>query len=603
MKKDKIYNIRHSLAHLLAMAVKEKDPEAKFAIGPVVDNGFYYDFEFSEGFSLSDKDLKDIQKRMKKLISKKIDFVEKEITEKEALEIFKDQPYKLELIKEFAEENKKITIYESGTFTDLCEGPHVKNSEAINTDAFKLTRLAGAYWRGDEKNIMLTRVYGVAFETKEELDAYLTQQEEAKKRDHRKLGKQLGLYTIDPNVGIGLPLWKPAGAMILTVLRRWFEDEQLKLGYVPVSTPHIGRKTLWETSGHWGFYNDSMYPPIELGQTLEDYQDKRPAKESETYLLKPMNCPFHMAIYNDDLHSYRELPLKYYEFGTVYRYEQKGELGGLTRVRGFTQDDAHIFCTKKQLNDELTKIIDFAFYVLKETFGFEIIVYASFRDQNNKDKYLGEDEDWDIAEQTIKDMLKEKGIDYIEEPGEAAFYGPKMDFKVKDSLGREWQLSTIQVDFNLPERFDMHYKNAEGKDVRPFIIHRALLGSLERFMGILIEHYAGAFPLWLSPIQVRVLPIADSHKEYAEEIFEALKNARIRTEIDDSNETLGKKIRNCKLQKIPYFLVIGDKEVESKTVTVESRDRGNEGAISVEKLLQKLQKEITEKQKPEAEKK
>ncbi|MCK5591742.1 MAG: threonine--tRNA ligase, partial [Candidatus Pacebacteria bacterium] len=353
----------------------------------------------------------------------------------------------------------------------------------------------------------------------------------------------------------------------------------------------------------WGFYNDSMYPPIELGQTLEDYQDKRPAKETEIYLLKPMNCPFHMAIYNDDLHSYRNLPLKYYEFGTVYRYEQKGELGGLTRVRGFTQDDAHIFCTKEQLEDELKNIIDFAFFVLKDTFDFDIAIYASLRDSKNKDKYLGTDEDWNIAERTIKEILEKKGIEYIEEEGEAAFYGPKMDFKVRDSLGREHQLSTIQVDFNLPERFDMHYKNAEGKDVRPFIIHRALLGSLERFMGILIEHYAGAFPLWLSPLQVRVLPIADVHKEYAREIFETLKTAGIRIEIDDTNETLGKKIRNSKLEKIPYFLVIGDKEVESKTVTVESRDRGNEGALSIEDLLQKLQKEIAEKQKQKTEKK
>ncbi len=594
MKQDKIHNIRHSLSHIMAMAILEKDPKAKYAIGPVIENGFYYDFEFSKDFSLSDKDLKDIKKKIKKLLSKKIDFTQKEVSEKEALTLFKDQPYKKELIQELAKEGEKITIYESGDFTDLCSGPHVKNTEEIDVSAFDITHIAGAYWKGDEKNIMLTRVYGVAFETKEELNEYQKQQEEAKKRDHRKLGKQLGLYLIDPNVGLGLPLWKPKGALILNLLRRWFEDEQLKLGYVPVNTPHIGRKALWETSGHWGFYNDSMYPPLELGQTLEDYQDKRPAKESETYLLKPMNCPFHMSIYNDDLHSYRELPIKYYEFGTVYRYEQKGELGGLTRVRGFTQDDAHIFCTKEQLKDEMKNIIDFAFHVLKDTFGFDIVIYLSLRDPKNKDKYLGKDEDWNIAEQTIKDVLKEKNIEYIEELGEAAFYGPKMDFKVKDSIGREWQLSTIQVDFNLPERFDMSYKNAKGEDVKPFVIHRALLGSLERFMGILIEHYAGAFPLWLSPLQVRVLPIADTHKEYAKTVVEKLKNADIRTEIDDSSETLGKKIRNCKLEKIPYFLVIGDKEIESKTVTVENRIDGNVGAMTVEKLLEKFGKEIEE---------
>jgi len=594
MEQNKLHNIRHSLAHILAMAVIEKDPKVKFAIGPVIDNGFYYDFEFSKNFTLSENDLKDIQKRMKKLILKNIDFTKKEITQKEALEIFKDQPYKLELIKELAEKKEKIIIYESGTFIDLCAGPHIENTKEINTEALKLTHLAGAYWRGDEKNIMLTRVYGIAFETKNEIVFYLAQQEEAKKRDHRKLGKQLGLYTIDPKVGIGLPLWKPNGAMILTLLRRWFETEQLKRGYLPLHTPHIGRKQLWETSGHWGFYNNSMYPPIELGQNLTDYQDKRPAKENEIYLLKPMNCPFHMSIYNDDLHSYRDMPIKYYEFGTVYRYEQKGELGGLTRVRGFTQDDAHIICAKEQLAEEMKNIIDFAFFVLQDTFNFNIKIYASLRDPNNKDKYLGKDEDWNIAEKTIKNILEEKDIGYIEEKGEAAFYGPKMDFKVCDCLGREHQLSTIQIDFNLPDRFNMTYKNAEGDNIQPFVIHRALLGSLERFMGILIEHYAGAFPFWLAPVQVRVLPITDSHKNYAKEIFETLKTAGIRAELDDDNETLGKKIRNCKLEKIPYFLVIGDKECESKTVTVESRAETDAEIMNIEQLLEKFQKEITD---------
>jgi len=593
---NKLDNIRHSLAHILAMAVAEKDPEVKFAIGPVINNGFYYDFEFSKNFTLSENDLKDIQKRMKKLVSKNIEFTKKEITEKEALEIFKNQPYKLELIKELREKKEEITVYENGTFIDLCAGPHIKNTKEINTDAFKLTHLAGAYWRGNEKNIMLTRIYGIAFETRDKLVAYLAQQEEAKKRDHRKLGKQLGLYTIDPDVGIGLPLWKPAGAMILTLLCRWFEDEQLKRGYVPLSTPHIGRKKLWETSGHWGFYNDSMYPPIELGQNLADYQDKRAAKENEIYLLKPMNCPFHMSIYNDDLHSYRDMPIKYYEFGTVYRYEQKGELGGLTRVRGFTQDDAHIICAKEQLADEMKDIVDFAFFVLQKTFNFDIKIYASLRDPKNKDKYLGKDEDWNIAEKTIKNILKEKGIDYIEEIGEAAFYGPKMDFKVRDCIGREHQLSTIQVDFNLPERFNMFYKNAEGENIQPFVIHRALLGSLERFMGILIEHYAGAFPFWFAPVQVCVLPITDSHKKYAKEIFTILKTAGIRVELNDDNETLGKKIRICKMQKVPYFLVIGDKECKSKTVTVETRDGKDAKIMSIKKLLEKFQKELTEKQ-------
>jgi threonyl-tRNA synthetase len=586
--------------------VLELYPHAKPTLGPSIDTGFYYDFDFGTGEKPTSKELGKIEQKMRELL-KKWDVVSGEtVTVEQALQLFEKNPYKVELIKEIAERNEPVSLYHSGSsekpltsdtalFTDLCGGGHCASpSKEMRQAGFKLDRIAGAYWRGDENNIMLTRIYGLAFESKEALKVYEENFEEAKKRDHRILGKQLGLYSIDQTVGSGLPLWKPAGALILLALRRWFEDEQLKRNYLPVLTPHIGRKVLWETSGHWGFYNNSMYPPLEVGQTLEDFQDKRTPKESEIYCLKPMNCPFHMSIYKDDLHSYRELPLRYYEFGTVYRYEQKGELGGLTRVRGFTQDDAHIICSREQLKEEMKNVLDFAFYVLKDTFGFEIDIHASFRDKNSA-KYLGKAEDWDIAEKTIIEVLNEKGIPYIEEAGEAAFYGPKMDFKVKDSIGRKWQLSTIQFDFNLPERFDLTYKNSKGEDERPFIIHRALLGSLERFMGIIIEHYAGAFPLWLAPRQVCILPIADAHNTYADEVFTAFKNAGLRTEIHNDSETLGKKIRRAKMAKIPYILIIGDKEVENNEITIESRDRGNEGSSSVVNLIKKLTDEIRKK--------
>jgi len=499
---------RHSAAHILAMAVLDIHPDAKLGIGPVIDDGFYYDFETKE--PIIEDELKKIEKKMKKLISQNIDFEKSELTIDDAKKKFENQKYKVELIDDLAQNGEKtISIYKSKDFEDLCRGPHVKNSKEINAKALKITRLAGAYWKSDEDREQLTRIYGILFETKEELDEYNQKLIEAKKRDHRKLGKELGLFTIDPNVGLGLPLYKPNGAVIFNSLKRWFEDEQLKRGYLPVITPHIGRKSLWETSGHWGFYNDSMYPPLELGQTLEDYQDSRKINENETYLLKPMNCPLHVSIFNDDKYSYRDLPLKYYEFGTVYRYEQKGELSGLTRVRGFTQDDAHIICTKEQLEEEMKNIIDLAFYILQDTFGFEIEIFASFRDPK-KEKYLGDDEKWNVAEKTITKILDEKNIKYTKEIGEAAFYGPKMDFKVKDSLGRQWQLSTIQFDFNLPERFKMSFTNNKGAEEQPYMIHRALFGSIDRFMGILIEHYAGAFPLWLSPVQAVVIPVSDN---------------------------------------------------------------------------------------------
>ncbi|MCK5096303.1 MAG: threonine--tRNA ligase [Candidatus Pacebacteria bacterium] len=582
MKKDKIHNIRHSLAHLLAMAVKEKDPEVKFAIGPTIDNGFYYDFEFSEGFSLSDKDLKDIQKRMKKLVSKKIDFVEKEITEKEALEIFKDQPYKLELIKEFAQENKKITVYESGSFTDLCEGPHIKNTEEINTDAFKLTRLAGAYWRGDEKNIMLTRIYGIAFETKEELGEYLTRQEEAEKRDHRKLGKELDLFCFSSIVGAGLPLFTPKGTVIKEELQKHIEKVCRNYGFQTVITPHLAKIDLYEISGHAKKFGKELFHVS--------------SEAGHDFVMKPVQCPHQTQIYASRPRSYKDLPIRYMESEKQYRAEKTGEVGGLNRVYAITVEDGHTFCTPDQVKNEIIGLVNIIkdFYTALGLWDNHW-VSLSVRDYAHPEKYIGEPEDWDLCEEMLQVVSNELGLNAKRCEGEAALYGPKLDFMFRDAMGKEVQIPTVQVDFATPKKFNLLYTDKNGIEKHPVMVHRAVLGSYERFMALLIEHFAGAFPLWLSPIQVRVLPIADTHKKYAAEVFEKLKNSEIRAEIDDSNETLGKKIRNCKLQKIPYFLVIGDKEIEDKTVTIESRSRGNEGSISVDKLVEKFNKEIKEK--------
>ncbi len=583
---------RHSMAHILATAVLEMFPEAKLGIGPAIENGFYYDFDLPR--TLIPEDLEILEEKMKKIIKENYKFEMREMPIKDALEHFQkaDQPLKVELIKDLEEKGKKmVSVYKSGPLVDLCKGPHLESTGEIDPSAFKLTKISGAYWKADENNQQLQRIYGVVFNNKKELKQYLFQQEEAKKRDHRKLGKELDLFTIDQNVGAGLPLWKPKGAIVLNTLKRWFEDEQLKRGYIPVITPHIGKKNLWETSGHWGFYNDSMFPPMELGQTLEDWQDERKPKENEIYLLKPMNCPFHVSIYKDDKHSYRELPLKYYEFGTVYRYEKKGELGGLTRVRGFTQDDAHIICTEEQLAEEMKQIIDFVQFVLGETFGFEMKIYASFRDKKS-DKYLGEDEKWEIAEKTIREVLEKQNLNYTEEIGEAAFYGPKIDFKVKDAIGRYWQLSTIQFDFNLPERFQMTYTDDKGTEQQPFIIHRALLGSLERFMGVLIEHYAGAFPFWLAPVQVALLPVSEKFADYTEKVNTVLRQEGLRTEIHNQDEGLGKRIALASKQKIPYLLIIGEKEVTNKTITIRQFGTKEQKTMSVEEFLESVSKDV-----------
>jgi len=576
--------VRHSLSHILAYAVKELYPSAKFGIGPAIDNGFYYDIEVE----LKDEDLAKIEKKMKELLKKNIVFEKKEISKKEAREIFKDQPYKLELIDEIPEE--KVSIYTSGDFVDLCKGSHVKSTKEIDPRAFKLQKLAGAYWKGDEKNPMLTRIYGLAFESESKLEEYLKMMEEAEKRDHRKLGKELDLFHTDEEVGIGLILWHPKGAMLWRIIEDFWFKKHLENGYELVRTPHIGNRRLWERSGHWGFYSGSMYPPLEVGQSLEELKNKEELKESEQFLLKPMNCPFHVSIYNNSPRSYRDLPFRWAETGTVYRFEKKGELSGLTRVRGFTQDDAHIICRKDQVEEELKKVIDFILYIY-QAFGFKqesVNVYLSLRDPKNKEKYAGNDEGWDFSESVLRKVAKEKGLNFKEEKGEAAFYGPKLDFKIKDVLGREWQCSTLQFDFNLPERFQMEFTNDKGEKEQPYMLHRALFGSFERFIGLLIEHYAGAFPFWLSPVQIKILPVGEGHREYAKEVAEKLNGFRVK--VDDNNETIGKKIRSGEMEKVPYLLVVGDREKENGTISVRGRGKVDLGEMKIEEFFKSLEK-------------
>lgn len=596
MEKDKkIQNVRHSLSHLLASAVLNLYPDTKMTIGPAIENGFYYDFDFTT--SISDKDLPKIEKKMKEILKKWDKFEKIDISEKDAEEKFKDNPYKLELIEELVRDGQKITFYKSGDFVDLCGGGHTESAKEIKPDSFKLSRVAGAYWRGSEKNKMLTRIYGLAFETKEKLDEYLQMQEEAKKRDHRKLGRELDLFHMDDMVGLGLPLWHPKGALLWRIIEEFWYDEHLKNGYDLVRSPHIGNRALWETSGHWGFYNKSMYPPLEVGQTLEERQQNKKTEISEEYLLKPMNCPFHIEIYKNNPKSYRDLPLRWAECGTVYRFEKKGELSGLTRVRGFTQDDAHIICGKDQVEEELKRVIDFILFMYK-SFGFnieKIKVYLSLRDPKNKEKYAGGDAGWEFTETMLRKVANDKKLNFREELGEAAFYGPKLDFKIEDALGREWQCSTLQFDFNLTERFDLSFINAKGEQERPYMLHRALFGSFERFIGLLIEHYAGAFPLWLSPVQLAVIPISEKQLEYATDIFKKLKEEGLRAELDNSNETLGKKIRNSKLQKNPYIIVVGDNEVKNDSVTLESRDGTSMKDVKLDEVIKKLKEEIQNK--------
>ncbi|MBU4285054.1 threonine--tRNA ligase [Patescibacteria group bacterium] len=571
----KIDTIRHSISHIMAYAVQELFPGTKFAIGPTIENGFYYDFHLpaeargaKARATLVPEDLPKIEKRMRELIKQNIEFKRKLVPKSQAIKLFKNQPYKLELIKDL--DSKNATIYISGDFTDLCKGPHVKSTKEINPDAFKLTKIAGAYWRGDEKNPMLQRIYGIAFNTKGELDAYLKQIKEAEKRDHRLIGQKLDLFSIDEEVGPGLILWHPKGTALKGVIENYWVNEHLKNGYEIIDTPHIGRIKLWQTSGHTDFYKENMFGPMQV--------------EGDKYLIKPMNCPFHMKIYKTKSRSYRDLPVRWAELGTVYRFERSGVLHGLTRVRGFTQDDAHIICTPDQLADEMMAAVKFGIKLLKE-FGFkEYNIYLATRPE----KYVGTPKNWEKATNTLKNVLNKLNLKYQVDKGGGVFYGPKIDIKIKDSLGREWQCTTVQFDFNLPEKFDLTYIDDKGKKQRPYMVHRALLGSIERFIGVLLENYAGALPFWLSPIQVYVIPIGDRHAKYAEQIKEKLMTHGLRIKVKNENETVSKKIREGEIQKIPYMLVVGDEEIKNKSVRVRTREKGDIGMMKIEGFIKKI---------------
>lgn len=562
----KIETIRHSLSHILALAVQELYPGVKFGIGPAIENGFYYDFDFKK--PLTPEDLSKIEKRMKELIKENIKFEKKTVSKPEAKKLFKGQPYKLELIEKLPQ--KTVTVYKSGKFTDLCSGPHVKSTKEIPAESFKLTRIAGAYWKGSERNPQLTRIYGLAFKTKKELEAHLQKEKEAEKRDHRLLGQKMELFMLDEEVGQGLPIWLPKGAVLRKVIENYLYQELTKQGYQWLWTPHIGNLKLWKTSGHWNFYKENLYSPIKI--------------DEEQYLLKPMNCPFQVKVYNHKIRSYKELPVYYAELGTVYRYERSGVLHGLTRVRGFTQDDAHVICQPGQIAEEVEKLVKYGLKVLG-TFGFkDYNIYLATRPE----KYTGSLKDWQKATNTLKYILGKLKLKYQTDPGGGVFYGPKIDIKIKDSLQREWQCTTIQFDFNLPERFNMTYIDKKGRKQRPYMIHRALLGSIERFIGVLLEHYSGALPFWLSPEQVWVIPIGSKHQKYAREIIQKLKEKEIRTELKGENETVSKKIREGEIQKIPYLLVVGDEELKKKTVRVRERSKGDTGPMTLEKFMEKV---------------
>ncbi len=555
----------------MAHAVKELYPGTKLAIGPAIPDGFYYDLDCEQ--AIAKEDLPRIEKKMKEIIKADKPFVKKELSRQEAIKLFQERGeiYKVELLNEITDE--KVTIYEEDNFIDLCRGPHLESTGKVK--AFKLLSLAGAYWRGDEKNKMLQRIYGVSFPTEEELKNYLDFLEEVRKRDHRRLGKELDLFSLNEDIGAGLVLWHPRGAAIRRVIENFWLDEHHKAGYQILYTPHMAKLDLWNKTGHMEFYKENMYSPMEI--------------EGLKYEIKPMNCPFHVSIFKSHLRSYRELPIRFAELGTVYRYERSGVLHGLLRVRGFTQDDAHIFCREDQIEKEVLDVLDFTLFILK-TFGFtDYDIYLSTRPE----KYVGTEEDWEKATGALESALSNKGLMYEVDPGEGVFYGPKIDIKVRDSLKRQWQCSTIQVDFNVPERLDITYRGADSKDYRPIMIHRALMGSLERFFGVLIEHYAGAFPLWLSPAQISVLSIAERHIEFCKEILESLIKEGIRADIDIENEKIGYKIRKATLLKTPYMCIIGDKEIEKNTVTIRKRDGENIGEMSCKEMMVFLKDEIS----------
>ncbi len=570
--------IRHSTAHLMAQAVLHLFPDAKPTIGPAIEQGFYYDFATERPFT--EDDLAAIEAEMHKLVKQNLPIQREELSREECLVRYRElgNEFKAEIIEEIPQ--PRVTVYRQGDYFDLCRGPHLPSTGRLG--AFKLLSIAGAYWRGDEKRPMLQRIYGTAFMTKEELEAYLLMREEAKRRDHRKLGRELGLFLVSPEVGAGLPLWLPKGAIVRNMLETFLRAELTKRGYLPVYTPVIGKLDLYRTSGHYPYYKESQFPPI----VFTDEQG-----EEEGYLLKPMNCPHHIIIYKSEMHSYRDLPLRLAEFGNVYRFEKSGELGGLTRVRGFTQDDAHIFLTPDQLDQEFKDTVDLVLFVFR-IFGLnDFKVRVSLRDPNS-DKYVGDPANWDQAQAAILKAVQDLGMDYSIAEGEAAFYGPKLDFLVRDSIGREWQLGTVQVDYNLPERFQLEYIAEDGQAHRPVMIHRAPFGSLERFFGLLIEHFAGAFPVWMAPVQAMVIPIAERHQAYAEEVAAALHALPARVQVDGRSETMRYKIREAQLQKIPYMLVVGDKESETRTVGVRTQKGGDLGALPLADFVAQLREEV-----------
>jgi threonyl-tRNA synthetase len=568
----------HSSAHLMAEALESLYPGMKFGIGPAIENGFYYDVDPGEGKVITESDLLTIENRMKELAAKNLTFSRKDVSKKEALHIFtkKGDEYKTELISEL--EDGTITLYTQGNFTDLCRGPHLPSTEPLK--AIKLLSVAGAYWRGNEKRKMLTRIYGITFPKQKLLDEYLVFLEEAKRRDHRRIGKELELFTFSPKVGMGLPLWLPKGSDIRQNLITFLTGVLRKRGYKIVTTPHIGNVNLYKTSGHFEKYGADSFQPINTPQ------------EGEQFMLKPMNCPHHCEIYNATPHSYKEMPLRMAEFGTVYRYEQSGELHGLTRVRSFTQDDAHHFCRHDQLREEFKSIIDLILYVFKILDFNDFTAQVSLRDPDNKQKYIGTDENWERAEHDIIEAAKEKNLVTTVVTGEAAFYGPKLDFMVKDAIGRKWQLGTIQVDYNMPERFDLTYNGSDNQKHRPVMIHRTIFGSMERFIAVLIENTAGKFPLWLAPEKAVILPISEKFNEYAGKVLEILNNSDICTLVDDRDEKIGKKIRDNELKKIPYLLIVGEKEVESGTIAVRKQGEGDKGSMKIEEFVSFINSEI-----------
>jgi threonyl-tRNA synthetase len=591
---EELKTMRHSAAHVLAEAVLQLFPDAKLGIGPAIQDGFYYDFQLPR--SLVPDDLEEIEKRMRHIIKQNVPFERRELASPEAIGVFeqRQQPFKLELIQDLTKgkeggvrdeaaespdaagvQGDRVLLYKQGAFEDLCGGPHVARTGQIG--AVKLLNIAGAYWRGDQKRPQLQRIYGTAWPTKEELDAYLWRQEEAKKRDHRRLGTDLGLFLFSDQVGAGLPIWGEKGALLRQIVEDFWKDEHRKRGYQYVYSPQIGLEDLWNTSGHLGYYADKMYAPVHT--------------DEQEFYLKPVNCPFHIQVFKRRVRSYRELPVRYNELGTVYRYESAGTLQGLLRVRGFTQDDSHIFCRADQLEDEINNVLELAL-TLWRTLGFhEYRIELAVRDPNNLSKYLGTDEEWAQAEAALEKALIAHNLPYTRAEGEAVFYAPKIDVHLVDALGRSWQCSTIQVDFNLPERFDLNYAGDDGVQHRPFMVHRALLGSLERFFGLLIEHYGGNFPVWLAPVQATVLPIADRHNDYAESIYNQLRDAGIRAELDVRSERVNAKVRDAQLQKIPYMLVVGDREAEQQAAAVRLRSGENLGALPVADVISRIQEE------------